>query len=218
MRAAVFDHFGPPEVLRIAELPDPEPGPGELRVRVRAAGVQPFDVKVRRGEMSRLPVRFPQTIGQEYAGVVDRVGEGVPELRIGDDVLGSTMLNGNAALVCVPAGTAVTKPADLDAGGGGAIAQSIELGIARERIGTITDDQAAAEHGARVVRAGRDPARLAEVVALAARGPSNHPAATLDGKKVLMLPIRAYPLAEVAEAHAAVETRHGRGKVVLIVG
>jgi NADPH:quinone reductase-like Zn-dependent oxidoreductase len=300
MRAAVFDRFGPPGVLHVVERPALEPGPGQLRVRVRAAGVQPFDVKVRRGEMSRLAVRFPQTLGQEYAGVVDRVGEGVPESRIGDEVLGSTMLDGHASALCVAAETAVAKPADLDfptagglvsagqtatgalaelrvtagdvvlvhaaagsvgtlavqlarlagatvigtaspgnhdylrqlgavpvtygkglveavralpgpaptvaldAAGGDAIAQSAELGIARDRIGTITDDRGAAEHGARVVRAGRDPGRLAEVVALAARG---H----------LSLPIRAYPLAEVVEAHTAVEARHGRGKVVLIV-
>ena len=299
MRAAVFDRYGPPEVLHIAELPDPEPGPGQVRVRVRAAGVQPFDVSLRRGRMSRLPVHFPQTIGQEYAGVVDRVGEGVSDQRIGDDVLGSTMMNGNAALVCVPAANVVGKPPELDfptaaglvaaaqtasgalaelavgpgdvllvhaaagsvgtvavqlarlagatvigtaspgnheylsrlgaipvaygpglvaavratgqaptvaldAAGGIAIEQSVELGIDRDRIGTIVDDKTAAEQGTRVVRAPRDPARLAEVVALAALGR-------------LTLPLRAYPLAEVAEAHAAVESGHGRGKVVLIV-
>ena len=300
MRAAVFDRFGPPDVLHIAELPDPDPGPGEVRVRVRAAGVQPFDVAVRNGRMPQLPVHFPQTIGQEYSGVVDRIGEGVSGPRVGDEVLGSTMLNGNASLLCVRQENVVGKPAELDfptaaglvaagqtatgalgelrvgpgdvllvhaaagsvgtvavqlarlagatvigtaspgnhdylrqlgaipvaygdglvgavravaerpvtvaldAAGGAAIAQSVELGIARERIGTIVDDKAAAEYGTRVVRAGRDPARLAEVAALAARG-------------VLRMPIRAYPLAEVAEAHAAVETGHGRGKVVLIV-
>src|SRR5688500_7558930 len=55
MRAAVFDRYGPPEVLRVAELPDPVPGPGQARVRVRAAGVQPFDVGVREGWMRRGP-------------------------------------------------------------------------------------------------------------------------------------------------------------------
>ncbi|HEY0532149.1 MAG TPA: zinc-binding dehydrogenase, partial [Actinoplanes sp.] len=88
----------------------------------------------------------------------------------------------------------------LDAAGGEAIAQSVELGVPPDRIGTIV----APSHGARVVRSPRDPARLAEVVELAARG-------------VLSLPIRAYPLADVAAAHAAVESRHGRGKVVLIM-
>lgn len=72
----------------------------------------------------------------------------------------------------------------------------------RSRIGTIVDDEAAAEYGTHVVRAGRDPARLARVVALAAAGK-------------VVLPIRAYPLADVVEAHRAVETGHGRGKVVL---
>jgi enoyl reductase len=92
----------------------------------------------------------------------------------------------------------------LDAAGGAAIAASAALVADRDRIGTIVDDKLAAEHGIRVVRAGRSPARLAEVVALAAQG------------KIIM-PVRAYPLAEVAAAHAAVESRHGRGKVVLIV-
>ena len=50
--AVVFDQYGPPEVLRFAELPDPQAGPGQLRVRVKAAGVQPFDVGVRRGAMA----------------------------------------------------------------------------------------------------------------------------------------------------------------------
>jgi len=302
MRAAVFDRYGPPEVLRIMELSDPEPGPGHVRVRVRAAGVQPFDVGVRRGRMSWMPAHFPQTIGQEYSGVIDRLGPGAVEagLEVGTAVLGSTTMNGNAELVAVPLEHVVRKPEELDfptaaglvaasqtaagalrelavepgdvllvhaaagsvgtvavqlavlagatvigtaspanhaylrqlgaipvaygddlvaavratgntptvaldAAGGAAIAQSVRLGVAPDRIGTIVDDQAAAEHGARVVRAGRSPERLAEVVALAARG-------------VLTMPIRAYPLAQVVEAHAAVESRHGRGKVVLIVG
>ena len=51
MRAAVFDQFGPPEVLHVVHVPDPQPGPGEMRVRVLAAGVQPFDVAVRQGQM-----------------------------------------------------------------------------------------------------------------------------------------------------------------------
>jgi enoyl reductase len=92
----------------------------------------------------------------------------------------------------------------LDAAGGDAIAQSVAMGVPPERIGTIVDDKAAAEHGAHVVRAGRSPQRLAEVIALAANGS-------------VVLPVRAYPLADVAAAHAAVESRHGRGKVVLII-
>ncbi|MFI5936398.1 NADP-dependent oxidoreductase [Actinoplanes sp. NPDC051494] len=90
----------------------------------------------------------------------------------------------------------------LDAAGGEAIAQSVALGVAPERVGTIVDDRAAERHGARVVRAGRSPERLAEVVALAGRGE-------------VVMPVRVFPFDRVAEAHAAVESRHGRGKVVL---
>src|SRR4051794_7333656 len=115
MRAAVFDRFGPPDVLYLAGLPDPVPAPGQLRVRVRAAGVQPFDVAVRRGAMPWAPVSFPrQQIGQEYSGVVDQLGEGVTGFRPGDPVLGSTMLNGAATLVCVEAATVVPRPDRLD--------------------------------------------------------------------------------------------------------
>jgi len=92
----------------------------------------------------------------------------------------------------------------LDAAGRGAIAASVALGVPRKRIGTIADDQSAAEFGTPLVRAARSPVRLAEVVALAARG-------------VLTMPVRAYPLARVAEAHAVVQAGHRRGKVVLIV-
>jgi NADPH:quinone reductase-like Zn-dependent oxidoreductase len=116
MRAAVFDRFGPPEVLRIADLADPEPGPGQVRVRVRAAGVQPFDVAVRRGEVPWVRVAFPQTIGQEYSGVVDRLGEGAHGRGFapGDAVLGSAMLAGNAWLVVVPVTDLVRRPERLD--------------------------------------------------------------------------------------------------------
>jgi NADPH:quinone reductase-like Zn-dependent oxidoreductase len=298
MRAAVFERFGPPEVLRVVELPDPEPGPGEVRVRVRAAGVQPFDVAVRGGGMPWVGVTFPSGVGQEYAGVVDRVGPGAG-FAVGDEVLGSTMLAGQASALIAKAENVVRKPAGLafpaaaaivaagqtatgslqelgvtgddvllvhgaagsvgtvavqvarrmgarvigtaspvnhdhlrrlgavpiaygeelvlnvlatgltptvalDAAGAEAIAASVALGIPRDRIGTIVDDKAAAEHGIRVVRAPRDPARLAEVARLAADG-------------ALVMPLRAYPLSQVAEAHADVATGHGRGKVVLII-
>jgi len=89
-------------------------GPGQVRVRVRAAGVQPFDVGVRRGVMTQVPVTFPQQIGQEYAGVVDRLGADVDGIEVGTAVLGSTMLNGNATLLCVTVPNVVLKPAHLD--------------------------------------------------------------------------------------------------------
>jgi enoyl reductase len=247
-----------------------------------------------------VPVSFPQTIGNEYAGVVDEVGAGVTGLVVGDEVLGSTMLGGQARHVVVSAADTVAKPPQLDfptaaafvaaaqtasgalrelkvtdgdtllvhaaagavgtiavqlgrlagatvigtaspanhgylcelgavpvaygdglvdrvravapggvdvaldAVGGAAIPASVELVANRDRIGTIVDDRLAAEHGIRVVRAGRSPARLAEMIALAAEGE-------------LVMPVRRYPLADVVEAHRVVESGHGRGKVVLTI-
>jgi NADPH:quinone reductase-like Zn-dependent oxidoreductase len=85
MKAARFQRFGGPEVLEIAELPDPHPGPGEVRIEVRAAGVNASDWKKRRGEMDP---ELPQTLGYEAAGVVDEVGAGVTGVAAGDRVFG----------------------------------------------------------------------------------------------------------------------------------
>jgi NADPH:quinone reductase-like Zn-dependent oxidoreductase len=85
MRAARFSRFGGPEVLEIAELPDPHPGPGQIRIAVRAAGVSPSDAKKRQGLMDP---QLPQTLGYEAAGVVDEVGENVTGVVAGDRVFG----------------------------------------------------------------------------------------------------------------------------------
>jgi len=85
MKAARFSRFGGPEVLEIAELPDPHPGPGEVRIAVRAAGVSVSDWKKRQGQMDQ---ELPQTLGYEAAGVVDELGEGVHDVAVGDRVFG----------------------------------------------------------------------------------------------------------------------------------
>jgi NADPH2:quinone reductase len=72
------------DVLQVGELPDPEPGPGEVRVRVRASAVNPTDTKSRR---SPAPMQFPRVVPhQDGAGVIERVGSGVPAERVGQRV------------------------------------------------------------------------------------------------------------------------------------
>ncbi len=85
MKAARFRQFGGPEVLEIADLPDPHPGPGQVRIAVRAAGINPSDTKKRQGLMDD---ELPQTLGYEAAGVVDELGEGVVDAAVGDRVFG----------------------------------------------------------------------------------------------------------------------------------
>jgi NADPH:quinone reductase-like Zn-dependent oxidoreductase len=84
--AIQYTEFGGPDVLQLTEVELPSPGPGEVRVAVRAASVNVFDVKFRRGLFG--PTTFPVTPGVDLAGVVDAVGEG-SNWSVGDDVFGS---------------------------------------------------------------------------------------------------------------------------------
>src|SRR5574338_487484 len=86
MKAAVIRAHGGPEQVELAELPEPAPGPGEVRVAVRAAALNHLDIWVRRG-WSGLSLTFPHILGSDVAGVVDAVGPGVREPRIGDEVV-----------------------------------------------------------------------------------------------------------------------------------
>lgn len=84
-----FDRLGGPEVLERREETLPPPGPGEVRVRHVAVGLNFTDVNRRRGEHPE-PVIFPARLGQEAAGVVDAVGDGVHDLAPGDRVVYAT--------------------------------------------------------------------------------------------------------------------------------
>ncbi|MCF6525776.1 NADP-dependent oxidoreductase [Streptomyces sp. JJ36] len=114
MRAATLDSFGPPEVLRETRLEEPQAGPGEVRVRVRAAGVLPFDVRVRGGWTPPfIPREFPMVLGNEFAGTVDQAGEGVTGFAPGDAVLGYSVLGSYAEYQTVPVEQIVRKPDDM---------------------------------------------------------------------------------------------------------
>lgn len=87
MKAAVFSEYGPPEVLRYIDVPDPEPRFGEVRIKVHAATVnRVLDVNLRHGgEMQRNAV-LPCIPGVDCAGVIDKVGAGVTHWSVGDRV------------------------------------------------------------------------------------------------------------------------------------
>jgi enoyl reductase len=113
-KVVVFDRYGDPDVLHVIEAEPLAPGPGQLRVAVRAAGVQPFDALFRSGAAHRwVPAAFPQRLGNDFAGVVDAVGEGVTGFRVGDEVLGWAMLASYAEHVVVGTGDVVAKPAAM---------------------------------------------------------------------------------------------------------
>ncbi|MFJ8475330.1 NADP-dependent oxidoreductase [Kitasatospora sp. NPDC094011] len=114
MKAVTVPRSGGPEVLRVTGVTDPEPGPGEVRVRVYAAAVQPVDLAIREGfRPPGLTVEPPLVLGNEFAGVVDRLGPGAGAWRVGDEVLGFRVLGCQAELVTVDAGQLVAKPAGM---------------------------------------------------------------------------------------------------------
>ncbi|WP_370935350.1 NADP-dependent oxidoreductase [Amycolatopsis sp. cg13] len=89
MKAVRFAEYGGPDVLDLAEVPEPHAGPGQIRVAVRAAGVNPHDWRTREGQFQRIrPIDLPSGVGQDASGVVDEIGEGVTGIAVGDLVLG----------------------------------------------------------------------------------------------------------------------------------
>jgi NADPH2:quinone reductase len=83
MKAIRVHEHGGPEVLRYEDIPLPTPDVGEARVKTEAAGVNFIDIYVRTGQYK---TTLPVILGQEAAGVVDAVGLGVTEVKVGDRV------------------------------------------------------------------------------------------------------------------------------------
>ncbi|MFI1180796.1 NADP-dependent oxidoreductase [Streptomyces sp. NPDC020799] len=89
MKRVSFAEFGGPDVLQLTDAEEPHAGPGHIRIAVRAAGVNPVDWRIREGQFQKVrPIALPAGIGQDAAGVVDEVGEGVEGVGIGDHVFG----------------------------------------------------------------------------------------------------------------------------------
>jgi NADPH:quinone reductase-like Zn-dependent oxidoreductase len=112
VKAIVYNAYGGPDVLHLAEVDTPTAGAGQIRVRVMAVGVNALEVKIRSGMMQgMIPVTFPAIPGSEIAGVVDQVGAGVAGFSVGDAVLGWSDTGAYAEYVL--ASTVVRKPEAL---------------------------------------------------------------------------------------------------------
>jgi NADPH:quinone reductase len=110
MVAAVRVHkHGGPEVLTYEDIEVPPPGPGQVRLRQHAAGVNFIDVYFRNGAYAS-PVGLPFVAGNEGAGEVIAVGDGVTDIKAGDRVGYVAPLCSYAAETNLPAGRAVKLP------------------------------------------------------------------------------------------------------------
>ncbi len=130
-KAVSYSEYGGPEVLGLVEVPEPHAGEGEVRVAVHAAGLNPFDYKVRRG--GYIPNHeLPSLQGAEFAGTIDEVGPGVGGWAVGDEVLGWIGRGAQAEHVVVPQAQVAAKPAGLDwavAGGIGLVANTAKRAV-----------------------------------------------------------------------------------------
>jgi NADPH2:quinone reductase len=111
MKAIQIQQTGGPEVLILADIPVPTLKAGEALVKVRASGVNFIDVYYREG---RYKTELPFIDGQEGAGIVEAVGEGVSEFKPGDAVVWCHVLGSYAEYAAVPLAMLVHVPQNLD--------------------------------------------------------------------------------------------------------
>src|ERR1700682_1233750 len=111
MIAVKATKFGGPEVLDYIEVPTPQPRLGEVLVRVKAAGVNFADVYQRMGKYA---ASLPFILGNEAAGVVEQVSQGVDAVKPGDRVAFCTVQGTYAEYVVVPVDKLVPLPAAID--------------------------------------------------------------------------------------------------------
>lgn len=120
MKAVVYRSYGGPEVLEIADLPEPKMIQDSVLVQVRAASINPADIALRAGVMDHaLEAFFPVIPGWDIAGVVEESGPGAAEFAPGDEVIGYVRENllrahgGYAEKIAADVRTLVRKPGNL---------------------------------------------------------------------------------------------------------
>lgn len=116
-KAVQYERWGSPDVLEVVEVPEIHAGEGQVRLAVKAAGLNPFDFKIRSGKVPLADPKFPRGIGSDAAGIVDEVGPGATytdgsPIQVGDEVLGWAEKAVRQQLV-VGADKVVRKPAEV---------------------------------------------------------------------------------------------------------
>jgi NADPH:quinone reductase-like Zn-dependent oxidoreductase len=131
MRAIVYDRYGPPDVLRIEDLPTPTPAARQVLVKIAATSVNLSDWETLRGSplYSRIGgLRSParRILGSDIAGWVDAVGPAVTRFRPGDEVYGDNLMlkGGFAEYAIAPESVLARKPPELTFAEASAIPQA----------------------------------------------------------------------------------------------
>ena len=112
-----ISRFGGPEVLKIVEVDDvPEPSNDEVRVKVMATGAAFTDIMIREGKYPEVKQKPPFVLGYDMVGVVDKLGEGVEQFKVGQMVADLMVIGACSEFVVVPAERLTLVPDGLDAG------------------------------------------------------------------------------------------------------
>jgi NADPH2:quinone reductase len=113
MKAIICSQWCEPDQLTYGDVAEPVAGPGQVVIAVKAAALNFFDILMVQGKYQSKPP-FPFSPAAEVAGVIDSVGDGVAEFKVGDRVLASCGHNGAREKVAVPAAAALKIPDKLD--------------------------------------------------------------------------------------------------------
>jgi len=131
MKAVVYERYGGPEVLRLADVAQPRPQRDQVLIRVRAVSVNASDWETLRGKPAYSRIGGPfrprfKVLGSDIAGQVEAVGPAVTRFRPGDEVFGDNlaMMGGFAEYACARESALVAKPADLSYADAAAIPQA----------------------------------------------------------------------------------------------
>ena len=157
MRAVVYDRYGPPEVLRLEDVPRPVPKDDEVLIKVHASTVNRTDTGLRSAEyfISRFftgLLRPRHTIpGQEFAGEVEAVGAAVTEFQVGDRVFGvsASKAGAHAEFLCLPEKAPIAHmPAGMAFEEAAAIPDGIVLALKYLRKADLPNRRAVLVYGA----------------------------------------------------------------------
>lgn len=89
MKTLVYNRFGGTEVLELIEVAEPTINSAEILVKVKNVSLNPIEWKFRKGELKMMSgKKFPQFVGGEFSGIIEKVGSSVSEYKIGDEVFG----------------------------------------------------------------------------------------------------------------------------------
>ena len=231
----ILERFGGTGRFAVATVPAPVPKRGEVLVTIKAAGVNPIDVKTRRGGgiADSLRRQRPMILGWDLSGVVSKTGEGVEEFRIGDPVFGTVNFPGPgcayAEFAAVPAEHLALKPLNVSHEEAAAAAQSpLTAWQALVETGRIGAGARVLIHGGMIVLLPSDRKAEADEAAVA-YGVGNYRhilmhssgegmrriADLLAGGRLRVHVDSVFPFGEIARAHERLEGGGVRGKVVV---